>query len=105
MHRQQAGHDSRILFRRPGHHLGFDVVGENGVEHRVLLRWAGRIGCLLQGRFGPDHPDIWAATKHSGNTIYRMALERAATSPRLTSRTRADAPGLRLVNLCFLIFW
>ena len=37
MHRQQAGHDSRILFRRPGHHLGFDVVGENGVEHRVLL--------------------------------------------------------------------
>jgi len=34
-----------------------------------------------------------------------MALERASTSPRLTSRTRADAPGLRLVNLCFLIFW
>ena len=33
-----------------------------------------------------------AATKHSGNTIVRMALERAATSFRLMNRTRANAP-------------
>ena len=37
MHREQSGHERRILFRCPGHHLGFDVVGENGIEHRLLL--------------------------------------------------------------------
>ena len=37
MHREQAGHHGRIFLWRPGHHLGFDVIGENGVEHRLLL--------------------------------------------------------------------
>ena len=36
-----------------------------------------------------------AATKHSGNTIVRMALERRATSSRLMNRTRANAPHSR----------
>jgi hypothetical protein len=40
---------------------------------------------------GLDHPDMGAATKHSGNTIYRIALERRPAASRLMNRTRANA--------------
>src|SRR5437773_3924599 len=92
MHRKQAGHDRCILFRRPGHHLGFDVIGENGIEHRLLLDGLGRTGCPLKGRSGPDHPDIGAAMKHSGTRYIGWPLNvgwRAAASA--SSKTAAGA--------------
>ena len=42
---EQVGHQRRVLLRRPGHDLGFDVIGQNGVEHRFSsFAWGGS-GC------------------------------------------------------------
>src|SRR5882757_9262321 len=95
MHPEQAGHHGRILLWRPGHHLGFDVIGENGVEHRLLLVGLAGLAAPLKDDSARIIPTSGAAMKRSGNTIYRIALERGVTGARLMNRTRANAPPSR----------
>src|SRR5213595_2056451 len=103
MHRKQAGHDRCILFRRPGHHLGFDVIGENGIEHRLLLDGLGRTGCPLKGRSGPDHPDMGAAASASSKTAAGARAwsisaasdffgKPSGKSPKQMKKARRDGP-------------
>jgi len=33
----QIGHQRRVLLRCPGHDLGFDVIGQDGIKHQYLL--------------------------------------------------------------------
>ena len=77
MHRQQFGHQGRVLLRRPGPNLGFDVIGQHGVEHRLSPLSVRRRTGFLPRTIRPGlSRQMEAPTKQSGNTIYRMALER-----------------------------
>src|SRR6266480_6677557 len=86
----QIGHDSRVLLRSPGRDVSFDMIGQDRVVHRYLSSFWARSGLRTFRRSEFRHQRA-PPTKHSGNTIVPIRLERAAKAAPLMSRTRKTA--------------
>src|SRR5262249_4938743 len=91
--RAEAGHQGRIFLLCPGHDVGFDMIGEQGIEHQgILVRWTDG----LPRTFGPRgnrQRRMMEAGGASGEWRYQIKTRREGSRRVPIVELAGQAPG------------